>query len=234
MKKRKEDLNSRRKTLGKRDIAYFQKVLLRWYAHHARSFPWRRRSATTYRKIVSEILLQKTPAERVAHYFADFVKCFPSWKALASADSRRLQRFLWPFGLWRVRARLLKKLGTEATKMRGRFPRDPKELCKLPGVGPYAASAILLFRYGEAEPLLDGNMARLTWRFFVGPNVPDISNLRLQSMAKEIVACSEPAELNWAIQDLAAAVCTLREPRHHICPLANRCRLFTIISDREV
>jgi A/G-specific adenine glycosylase len=44
----------------------------------------------------------------------------------------------------------------------------------------------------------------------------------LQELAKVAVQAPEPAALNWAILDLAAAICRI-EPRCPECPLREKC-----------
>src|SRR6266487_2437090 len=40
-------------------------AILRWYESHARDLPWRRATASAWAVLVSEVMLQQTPAARV-------------------------------------------------------------------------------------------------------------------------------------------------------------------------
>src|SRR5688500_1453567 len=96
-----------------KDVAWFQRRLLRWFKRHGRRFPWREESATVYVKILSEVLLQRTRAEVVAGFLPEFVRQFPSWDVLATATEEDLRRYLQPIGLWRRRAASLERLAAE-------------------------------------------------------------------------------------------------------------------------
>lgn len=204
--------------------AAIRKALLAWYGESGRRFPWRARSAGLYRKVVAEVLLQRTQAGTVGRFFGAFVRQFPGWRALASASVEDIGEFLRPIGLWRRRASSLSALATEMVKRNGRFPSTREELEDLPGVGQYVASAVLLFSKGEAEPLLDANMARVLERIFGRRKLADIRfDADLQRLARQVVRGSNAKEINWSILDLAATVCILRQPRCVQCPVARWC-----------
>ena len=203
----------------------FRESVLKWYESHGRQFPWRNASANRYHRIMAEVLLQRTRAEAVAAFFPPFMREFPSWKRLSSASAERLQLCLQPIGLWRRRAASIQALAREMAQRNGRFPRDREEIEALPGIGQYIANAVLLFCHGEAQPLLDVNMARVLERFFGPRQLVDIRyDPYLQSLGKRAITCRRPAAMNWALLDLAALVCTSTNPGCCDCLLARRCR----------
>ena len=206
-------------------IRHFRMGLLEWYQQHGRRFPWRRRSASNYNKIVAEVLLQRTRAETVARFFPTFVSRYPSWRELAMANENELFAVIHPVGLWRKRSISLMSLAREMVKRNGRFPKDRENLESLPGVGQYIANSIMLLCHNRTQPLLDINMARVMERYF-GPRT--LSDIRydpyLQRLARVVVDCPEAIELNWAILDFAAGVCMARRPRCTQCNLASECR----------
>jgi len=69
-------------------------MLTRWYHRNGRSFAWRCASASNYKKVIAEVLLQRTRAETIAAFFGEFVSEYPSWKQLAAARETDLQEFL--------------------------------------------------------------------------------------------------------------------------------------------
>ena len=141
-------------------IRAFRDAVISWYPAGGRRFPWRGKSASRYRLVVTELLLQRTRAETIADFYLAFETEFPSWKQLAQADERRLRKFLKPIGLWRRRAATLRGLARAMSDRNGRFPRTRDMIELLPGVGQYIANAILLLVHGQEEPLLDVNMAK--------------------------------------------------------------------------
>jgi A/G-specific adenine glycosylase len=206
-------------------VEAFRKLLLAWFDRHGRSFPWRAPSASNYALVVSEILLQRTRAETVAAFFPRFVNRFPGWNRLALATEDELRTFLEPIGLWRRRSATLRALAGEMRSRRGRFPASRKEIESLPGVGQYIASAAMAFCHGAREPLLDVNMARVLERCFAPRKLVDIRyDPWLQALSRAVVDHPKAREINWAVLDLAATVCTIRRPRCEACPLRSCCR----------
>lgn len=205
-------------------LAELRKRLLHWFETHGRNFPWRGASVTKYQHVIAEVLLQRTRAETVARVFPKFIKEFPSWKQLESATVSDLQHHFRPVGLWRRRAASLQALARAMTKKKGRFPKEREKIEALPGVGQYIASSILLFCHGIPEPLLDTNMARVLERVFGPRRLADIRyDSYLQTLARSVVCCDKPVQLNWAILDLAATTCLIKNPRCGECPLSSLC-----------
>jgi A/G-specific adenine glycosylase len=206
-------------------VRAFRRLLLKWFDRDGRHFPWRNPSASRYSLIVSEILLQRTRAETVAGFFSRFVKRYPGWNHLAFATEAELRTFLEPIGLWRRRSTSLRALAKEMQARRGRFPSSREEIELLPGVGQYVASAAMMFCHGEREPLLDVNMARVLERCFSPRALVDIRyDPWLQGLGRAVVNHSRARDINWAVLDLAATICTIRNPQCPTCPLRPICR----------
>ena len=211
-------------SVPRKELLDFRRRLLAWYANNGRGFPWRRKSASKYTLVISELLLQRTRAETVANFFDTFIGQYPSWKNLAEAKESEIGEVIQPIGLWKRRAPTLKQLAMVMSTRNGRFPRTRAEVEALPGVGQYIANAILLLCHGEAQPLLDANMARVLERVFGHRKLADIRyDPYLQELSLKVVQCKKSKELNWAILDLAATTCVIRKPRCDECPLMSMC-----------
>ncbi len=205
-------------------LSGFRRKILAWYSDNGRSFPWRNKSASKYKLIISELLLQRTRAETIGSFLGTFLSHFPSWKKLSGASVVEIEKVIQPIGLWKRRAPILKNLAIEISKRNGRFPSKRIDVEALPGVGQYIANAILLFCHGEAQPLLDAGMARVLERVFGSRKLADIRHdPYLQGLAVEIVQSKKAREVNWAILDLAATTCLVRKPRCNDCPLVPVC-----------
>jgi A/G-specific adenine glycosylase len=214
--------------------AAVRRALLRWYEEHGRSYPWRS-SANVYRQVIAELLLQRTRADTVAAFFEAFIRRFPSWEAMAKAPLHDIGEFLKPIGLWKRRSASLAALAKEMIARGGAFPETREEVQMLPGVGQYIANAILLFSSGNAEPLVDVNMARVLERVFGPRRLADIRyDPYLQSLARQVTRGDRAAEVNWAILDLAAKICTAKNPRCTECPLRRKCRFGRGLKPRTV
>lgn len=202
--------------------------LATWYDQHGRQFPWRSSSADLFQQVVSEILLQRTHASTVGQFGPPFFRRFRSWNDINAVPTVRLEEVLRPIGLWRRRASALKALARMMVERAGVFPASRDELESLPGVGQYVASSVLLFAYRRAEPLLDGNMARVIERVFEPRRLVDIRyDSRLQAIARFMICSRDPVRSNWALLDVAAAHCVPRGPKCVQCPLMIRCNYAT-------
>ena len=179
---------------------------------------------SNYQYVIAEVLLQRTRAENVASFFPMFIAEFPSWKHLSSTSIKRLEKSLQPIGLWKRKALSIHALADTMVKNNGRFPKNRSDIEALPNVGQYIANAIMLFCHGEPQPFLDVNMARVLERMFGPRTLADIRyDPYLQELALLFVQCESPAQINWAIIDLAATTCLVRNPRCNECPLVTYC-----------
>lgn len=86
----------------------FRGALLAWYHQNARDLPWRR-EPSLYRTVVSEFMLQQTQVKTVLPYFERWMRVFPGFVALASAESETVLRQWEGLGYY-SRARNLHKL----------------------------------------------------------------------------------------------------------------------------
>lgn len=212
---------------AKRKLTRLRSDLLAWAHENGREFPWRRPGASTYERIVVEVLLQRTTASAVANFYPAFVGRFASWEALAAASPDELESFLKPLGLWRRRAASLLGLARYAASVSGEFPRGAARHVEIPAVGQYVSNAISMFQHGANTPLIDVNMARVIERFVRPRRLADIRyDPWLQAAAYWLVRGESPERVNWAVLDFAALICKARTPLCHACPVNSRCRYF--------
>jgi A/G-specific adenine glycosylase len=180
--------------------------LLAWYSQNARDLPWRH-THDPYAILVSEVMLQQTQVSRVLPRYQAWLARWPTAPALASAELADVIR-AWDGLGYNRRAVSLHRCATIVAE-RGGFPREPAELRRLPGIGPYTAAAIACFAFGAQVPAPDTNARRVLGRAFGDPDVPP--------------PLGRAYEWNQALFDLGSTVCIARRPRCHMCPLAEGC-----------
>ncbi|MCS6856862.1 MAG: A/G-specific adenine glycosylase, partial [Sandaracinaceae bacterium] len=198
--------------------------LLKWYRASARPLPWRLTS-DPYAIWVSEVMLQQTQVERVLLFYEPFLRRFPSIQALASASWEEVLAAWRGLGYYQ-RARLLHQSAQIIVRdHNGVIPQDPKLLRQLPGVGPYMAGAIASIAFGLPEPAIDGNVARVLSRIckIEFPLGTRESNAALWKEAHFWVQCERPGEVNQALIECGAVLCTPRRPKCATCPLCSDC-----------
>jgi len=217
------------KIISEENIDYFQKRLLCWFNKNGRYFPWRKKSATNFELIISEVLLQRTKAERVSEYLPIFLKKYSSWNKLGMASEQDLQDILKPLGLYRQRGTRLFKLAQELKIKNGRFPKERNLVEDISMMGQYITNAYELYILKKKSPLLDVNMARLLERHFSQRKLADIRyDPFLQTLAYRVVNHEKSKELNWAILDFAAMVCKSRKPGCEYCMFKKKCNFQNI------
>ena len=201
----------------------FAETLITWYKDHARDLPWRR-TQDPYIIWLSEIILQQTRIAQGLPYFYKLTEAFPTVFDLAAADETTLFR-LWQGLGYYSRARNLHKTAKYIVEShQGKFPNTYTELIKLPGVGPYTAAAIASFAFGEASPVVDGNVYRILARYFgIETDILHASARKeFTALAQELIPASDPARFNQAIMEFGSLQCS-PSPSCENCPLRTSC-----------
>jgi A/G-specific adenine glycosylase len=199
-------------------------ALLRWYRRERRDLPWRR-TRDPYRVWISEAMLQQTRVETVIPYYERFLARFPDVAALAEAPLDDVLGAWQGLGYY-SRARNLKRA---AQLVRDRFdgalPDTAGALRELPGVGRYTAGAIASIAFDRPEPVVDGNVARVLARIHgLGEDVKSpAGQARLWDEAARLARGRSPGDLNQALMELGATLCTPRRPACPRCPARDAC-----------
>ena len=210
--------------LSQKFFPHFRRKLIRWYAKHARSLPWRD-VADPYYVWVSEIMLQQTTTQTVQGYFDRFIKAFPTIQSLAEAELDAVNRYWEGLGYYR-RCALLHKAAKEIVdRFDSVFPRNVNDVRKLPGIGRYTAGAILSIAFDQRLPILEANTLRLHARLLAiqGNLLRGEANVRLWEFAEEILPRIGSGKLNQALMDLGSLVCTPKSPKCAECPVVTFC-----------
>ena len=136
--------------------------LARWYGSAKRDLPWRR-TTDPYAITVSEVMLQQTQVVTVIPFYGQWLKLFPTWKALADAREHDVIKAWEGLGYYR-RARKLQALAKAVVNLGGKMPQCEEGLQALPGIGPYTAAAVGSIAFGLPLAVLDGNVMRVLTR----------------------------------------------------------------------
>jgi len=213
-------------------IAFLRRKLLEWYgAHGDRDLPWRR-MRSDWSVLVTSVLLRKTSTRQVVKVYEKFLAKYPSPEKLAVTSVDEVKELIRVLGLENQRAKQLVELARILVdKYGGRVPCSEEELLKLPGIGEYAASEILLVVCGEARPLLDTNTARLLRRVFgLKPsNKHPYKDRVLLEIAKKLVESSaeDAVAVNYALLDFARKICRARNSLCSVCPVKSICSNYS-------
>ncbi|MEM7752440.1 MAG: A/G-specific adenine glycosylase [Pseudomonadota bacterium] len=205
--------------------------LLAWYDTHAREMPWRvspsDRAAGVlpdpYRVWLSEIMLQQTTVAAVKSYFLKFTSIWPTVSDLAAAQDERVMAEWAGLGYYARARNLLKCARMVAGEYGGVFPETREELLKLPGVGPYTASAVAAIAFDKSETVVDGNVERVMARLHAVETPLPTAKPELTALAGDLTPQNRPGDYAQAVMDLGATICTPRSPACGICPWMASC-----------
>lgn len=200
-------------------------ALLAWFDAGHRDLPWRR-SGDPYAIWVSEIMAQQTRVETVIPYYERWLARFPTVADLAAASEDDVFALWQGLGYYSRARNLLRAAQVVMAEHAGALPRTAEALVTLPGVGRYTAGAIASIAFGEAAPLVDGNVTRVFARLFAIED--DVratpTQKRLWAIAEALVPARRPGDHNQALMELGAVVCTPTSPACDACPVGDLCQ----------
>ncbi len=201
-----------------------RKNLLDWYNENKRDLPWRNTS-DPYKIWISEVMLQQTTVKAVIPYYEKFLKKFPTVKSLSQASIKEVYTYWAGLGYY-SRADNLHKAAKQLSETG--FPKTHIELMAYPGFGPYTARAVASFAFSDNTGVLDGNVIRFLSRFH-GLAVPwweNSSRAILQREADQWVLDFDSSEMNQALIEIGATICTPRSPSCLLCPVRSGCTAY--------
>jgi A/G-specific adenine glycosylase len=167
-------------------------------------------------------MLQQTQVQTVLGYYDRFMRDFPTVQALAAAELPDVLARWSGLGYY-GRARSLHAAAREIAR-RGAFPDTVEGLRELPGFGPYTAAAVASIAFDRPEPAIDGNAVRVYARL-VGLRAPRAeAEKTLREQLRPLVEVGPPSQINQAVMDLGATVCTPQSPSCLLCPWRTPCQ----------
>ncbi len=201
-------------------------TLLDWFAVTARDLPWRRADRTPWGVLVSEIMLQQTPVNRVEPVWREWLRRWSRPADLASAGQGEVLRAWGKLGYPRRALRLRAAAIAITTDHGGVVPSDVDTLLALPGIGAYTARAVAAFAYGRRCAVVDTNVRRVVARAVrgAGDAGPPSTSRDLADVAALLPErAADAARYSAALMELGALVCTARSPRCADCPVNASC-----------
>ncbi len=195
--------NAKMSSINSKRISAFRRAVWKYWRENGRhGLAWRK-TKNPYRILVSEVMLQQTQVPRVEVKYREFLKAFPSVRALAKASLADVLR-IWSGMGYNRRAKYLRDAARIIVeKHGGNVPRDVAALHALPGIGEYTASAVRVFAFNEPDVLIETNIrAACIHHFF--PNTPKVRDSVLLVCAKRAAEGQDPREWHAALMDYGA------------------------------
>ena len=143
-----------------------------------RDLPWRR-TRDPYAIWVSEVMLQQTQVSRVDGRWQRWLERFPTVEALAAAEQAEVL-LEWQ-GMGYNRRALALMRAAQAICEQGEFPREARDLCRLPGIGPATAQGIRAFAFDLPGVYLETNV-RSVFLHELFPEEVGVTDRRLEPL----------------------------------------------------
>ena len=168
-----------------------------------RDLPWRR-TYDPYAIWISEVMLQQTQVSRVDGRWQRWLERFPTVDALAAAAPSDVLEEWQGLGYNR-RALSVHRAAQAISEAGGIFPQDPKELVKLPGIGPATAAGIRAFAFNLHGVYLETNV-RTVFLHELYPQAEGVPDSELVSLIELTCPASvgDTADADAAGADVAA------------------------------
>lgn len=192
------------KNLKPEAVRAFRKTIYQYYREHTRKLPWRE-THDPYQILISEIMLQQTPVERVMRKYGQFIAAFRDFASLAQAPLREILR-VWQGLGYNRRALALKHIAEiVVSKYQGSLPCDLEVLLRLPGIGRASASAILTFAFNEPTVFIETNIRAVFIHFFFEDRA-GVKDGEIHPLVASTLDRSNPRTWYYALMDYGAMV----------------------------
>ncbi|MCL1923628.1 MAG: A/G-specific adenine glycosylase [Propionibacteriaceae bacterium] len=208
----------------------YAELLAEWFVAHGRDLPWRRSDVTPWGVLVSEVMLQQTPAARVIPAWESWMETWPEPEDCADALPGEVIRAWGRLGYPRRALRLHESARIIVEQYGGVVPDSDQTLKTLPGIGDYTAAAVVAFAYGGRSLVLDTNVRRVIARVHTGEALPTPHlTAGERCLGYELLPSDTKESVIWnqAAMELGALICRVKNPNCEKCPLSDLCQWRT-------
>jgi A/G-specific adenine glycosylase len=171
-------------------------------------------------------MLQQTTVAAAAPFYERWMARFPTLESLARADEEDVLHLWSGLGYYNRAKNLHQAAQIVAAEHGGELPQELSELLLLPGIGRYTAGAIASIAFGKRVPAVDVNISRVLARLDAlrEPITSAIAQEIVWEEAAALAKTSNPGDLNQALMELGALICSPTAPDCPSCPVRPLCR----------
>jgi len=207
------------RTLPHTEIVAFRKKVYSRYKKYGRKLPWRE-THDPYHILVSEIMLQQTQVDRVVTKYTEFLKAFPTIKALAAAPFKKVLQ-VWQGLGYNRRALFLKQTAEVVVeRYKGKLPASEELLDELPGIGRATASAVCAYAFKMPVVYIETNIRAIFIHTFF-PKKRKVSDDELVPLVAQTLDKKDPHRWYNALMDYGTMLKEehanpARKSKHHV------------------
>jgi len=176
---------------------------------------------SAYMTTVGVLLSARTKDEQVLKLLPNFFNAFPNVYVLAEAEIKDIETYINTIGMFRQKAKHLKKMARRIVDVYdGKVPDSMEDLVTLAGVGRKTASVVLPYMFNKPAIAVDVHVHRVVNRLgWVDTNMPaktekELLNLIPQSLYQTV---------NRVFVKFGRYICTSRKPKCWACPIQDIC-----------
>jgi len=172
--------------------------------------------------LVAVVLSAQTTDVSVNKVTPALFEKYPSPEALAAASEEDLQEMLRRIGMYKTKARNIKKLAEKlVNEFGGQVPEDQKLLESLPGVGRKTANVVMSVGFGQQRIAVDTHVFRVSNRIGL---VSEKDVLKTELALMEVLPEHRWLAAHHGLIFHGRRCCDARKPKCEECVIAHICR----------
>ena len=172
--------------------------------------------------LVAVVLSAQTTDVSVNKVTPDLFTAYPDAAALAQATEEDLQEKLRRIGMYKTKARNIKKLAQMLVeKYDGQVPEDDKLLQELPGVGRKTANVVMAVGFGHQRIAVDTHVFRVSNRIGL---VSEKDVLKTELALMETLPEERWSRSHHSLIFHGRYCCAARKPACSECPISHICK----------
>jgi len=183
-------------------IKQFKQTIRDFYKKNKRDLPWRHTS-DPYHILISEVMLQQTQVSRVLKKYPEFLKSFPTFKALSKASTKDVLTVWQGMGYNRRALYLKSTAAILENKFRGKLPQDPQVLHTFPGIGKATSCSVITFAFNKPTVFIETNIRRVFIHYFF-KDKGSVSDKEILLLVEKTIDLENPREWYYALMDYGA------------------------------
>lgn len=179
---------------------------------------------TPWQLLIAVRLSAQCTDKRVNLVTPALFSAFPSLEAMAEADEKEIGEYIKSCGLYKTKAKDIKKMcGELITRFNSRVPDTIEELVTLPGVGRKTANLIVGDVYNKPAVVVDTHFIRLSNRLGLTSSKDPV---KIEMDMKALLPPDEQNDFCHRIVQFGRDVCSARNPRCDECVLSSVCKNY--------
>jgi len=179
------------------------------------------RFGSVFQLLVAVVLSAQTTDKSVNQVTKVLFEKYPDAEAIASMPEEELQQILKKVGMYRTKAKNVRKLAQIIMEeYDGMVPGNYEELIRLPGVGRKTANVVLANGFGQQRIAVDTHVFRVANRIGL-VDEPDVLKTELSLM--EALPKNKWTHMHHALIWHGRRVCDARRPQCGFCRMSDLC-----------